>query len=354
MRIRVRILGFAFVAVIVAFVVYRMTRPGEEEAEITPDVAVHVGEIGRATLHRYVTAYGTVEPEPALNGRPAAGALITPFVDGVLSSIDVVEGRRVTKGTVLFRLDSRMAEVEVQRARDRLAFADSAFRRQEALLGSDGTSRKDYLDARQLLDQARSELAAAETGLAYLNIEAPLSGTVLHLAAEVGRHVDAGSVLAHVVDLGRLVVTAGVPAREIEGIAVGQGVLLGRGDSVPAGKVLVLGRDIDRTTGTYRVQASLPASAGLMPGQFTDIRIVAAEHAHVLVVPEESVVSRGDEGSWIILVQGDSAVRHPVTVGLRDGGRVEVSGEGLREGMTIVTVEAYSLPETTRIHIVSD
>jgi membrane fusion protein (multidrug efflux system) len=55
-----------------------------------------------------------------------------------------------------------------------------------------------------------------------------------------------------------------------------------------------------------------------------------------------------------MVVEGDSAVRHPVTVGLRDGGMVEVSGEGLREGMRIVTVEAYSLPEQTRIHIVSD
>jgi len=354
MRSRIRILGIALVVVAVAFIIYRMTRPAEEEAEITTDVAVHVGEIGRGTLHRYVTAYGTVEAEPALNGKPAAGALITPFTDGVLASVDAVEGRRVAQGTVLFRLDSRMAEVEVQRARQQAAFADSAFQRQQALLGSDGTSRKDYLDARQRLDQARSELAAAETSLAYLNIAAPLGGTVLHMAAEVGRHVDAGTVLAQVVDLNRLVVTAGVPAREIDGLAVGQPGLLGAGDSVPRGKVLVLGRDIDPTTGTYRVQASVPAGSGFMPGQFTDIRIVAAEHADVLVVPEQSVVSRGDEGSWISVVEGDSAVRHPVAVGLRDGGRVEVSGEGLREGMTIVTTEAYSLPETTKIHIVSN
>ncbi|MGD8276606.1 MAG: efflux RND transporter periplasmic adaptor subunit, partial [Gemmatimonadota bacterium] len=287
MRSRIRILLIALVVVVVAFVVYRLTRPGEEEAETTTDVAVHVGEVGRATLHRFVTAYGTVEPVPALNGRPAGGALITPFVDGVIASVEVVEGRRVEKGTVLFRLDSRMAEVAVQRARAQLAFADSAFRRQQSLLGADGTSRKAYLDAQLQRDQARAELAAAETSLAYLNIAAPLAGTVLHINAEVGRHVDAGSVLAQVVDLRRLVVTAGVPAREIEGIAVGQAVLIGKSDPALEGRVLVLGRDIDPATGTYRVQASIPAGAGLMPGQFTDIRIVAAEHADVLVVPEE-------------------------------------------------------------------
>jgi hypothetical protein len=41
-----------------------------------------------------------------------------------------------------------------------------------------------------------------------------------------------------------------------------------------------------------------------------------------------------------------------VRVGLHDGGLVEVTGEGLTEGTTIVTDDAYSLPEVTRIRIV--
>lgn len=349
-----RLIGIVLILAIGAFVVFRLTRPAEEPAEIETDVAVHVTSIERATVHRFVTAYGTVEPSPAMNGQPAAGALITPFVDGVLASVEVVEGRRVAAGTVLFRLDSRMAEVAVQRARDQLAFADSTFRRQEALLSADGTSRKAWLDARLQLDQARSDLAAAETSLAYLNIATPIGGTVLRLSAEVGRHVDSGTVLAQVVDFNRLVVTAGVPAREISGISTGQAVWIGTGDTAPEGRVLVLGRDIDPANGTYRVQASVPPGSGLMPGQFTDIRILAEEHADVLVVPEESVVSRGDETGWIAVLDGDSAVRREVTLGLHEGGRVEVAGDGLQEGLQIVTVEAYSLPEETHVHIVSD
>lgn len=349
---RRRLVGLVAVVVIVVIVVLRLTGGGNAEAEVATDVAVHVAEVGRATLHRFVTAYGTVEPRPALNGDGAAGAMITPFVDGVISSVQAVEGRRVVKGAVLFRLDSRMAEVAVRRAREQVHFADSAFQRQEALLGSDGTSRRAYLEARLQRDQARSDLAAAETELAYLNIAAPLAGTVLRVTGEVGRHVDTGTVLARVVDLDRLVVTAGVPAREIEGVAVGQRALVGAGDSVAGGTVLVVGRDVDPTNGTYRVQVSLPAGSRFMPGAFTEIRIVAEEHEGVLVVPEESVVSRGDEGSWISVVEGDRAVRRPVTVGLREGGRVEVSGDGVAEGTRIVTTEAYSLPEETRIHVV--
>lgn len=348
---RVRNLVLIVITLMAVAAVVLVRSGGAEDDGITTDVAVHVGQVARDTVHRYVTAYGRVDPEPALDGRPAAGAWITPFVDGVISSVEAVEGQRVQKGTVLFRLDSRMARVALRKAQQQAAFADSAFMRQEQLLGADGTSRRAYLDARLQRDAAHADLAAAETGLSYLNITAPLTGTVLHLDGEVGMHVDATTPLARVVDLNRLVVTADVPAREMDGLAVGQPVRIATSDPGLEGTVLVLGRDVDPTTGTVRVQASVPPGAGLTPGRFTEIHIIADSRPDVLVVPVEAVVTRGGE-SWIAVVEGDSAVRRTVRVGLREDDRVEVSGEGLREGLRIVTIEAYSLPPETRIEVV--
>jgi len=352
MMSRRQALGLLAIALLAVIVILRLRGGGVEEGDVSPYVAVHVDRIQRATLRNTVTAYGTVEPEPALEGRPAAGALITPFVEGVVASVEVVEGRRVAEGTVLVRLDSRLAQAAVDRARAQAEVTERAFQRQETLLSTDGTSQRAYQDAKAQRDVARAELAAAETELAYLNIRAPLTGTVLRIGAVVGAHVDGNTVLAQVMDLARLVVTAGVPVREIGGVGVGQRVLLGPGDSVPEGTVLVLGRDVDPVTGTYRVQASVPPGAGFMPGQFTEIRIVASEHPDVLVVPEASVITRPGEGTWIVVVEGEQAVRRLVTVGLRDRSLVEVSGEGLEEGMRIVTDEAYGLPEETRVRVV--
>jgi len=340
------------IVVVALLAIVWLRRGGGEEQEVTPNVAVHVDSIQRATLRHTVTGYGTVQPSPALGGRPAAGAVITPFVDGVVSEVDAVEGTRVKKGAVLVRLDSRMAQAELERARSAADVAEQAFQRQELLVKSNGTSQKAYLDAKAARDAAQADLADAETGLAYVNITAPLSGTVLRVDAKVGQHVDASTELAQVVDLNRLVVTAGVPAREIGGVAVGQRVLLGVGDSIPEGTVRILGGDVDPADGTYRVQVSVPAGSGFVPGQFTEIHIVAGEHRNVLVVPEESVITRADEGTWIVVVEGDKAVHHPVTVGLRDRGLAEISGEGITEGMRVVTEEAYGLPTDTKVRVV--
>jgi membrane fusion protein (multidrug efflux system) len=245
-----------------------------------------------------------------------------------------------------------MAQAALERAQSRATLAEETFQRQERLLANDGTSQKAYLEAKAERESAAADLSAAETALAYMNITAPLTGTVLGLGATVGEHVVPGAVLAQVVDLDRLVVTAGVPAGEIAGVEEGQPVLLGPGEPAPEGTVRVVGKNVDPATGTYRVQASIPAGSGLMPGEFTEIHIVAEEHPGVLAVPVESVVTRPEEGTWIMVVEGDRAIRLPVTVGLRDSGLVEVSGEGVREGLRVVTQEAYGLPEEMDVRLV--
>src|SRR5512137_2860271 len=84
-------------AALAAVVLFKMlgSKGAASEEEAAADVAVHVGKIVRATLHRFVTAYGTVEPEPPGDGRPAAGALISAPLGGILSEILVPEGRPV-------------------------------------------------------------------------------------------------------------------------------------------------------------------------------------------------------------------------------------------------------------------
>jgi RND family efflux transporter MFP subunit len=327
---------------------------GEENEEVAADMAVHVGKIARATLHRSVTAYGTVEPEPATLGRRPADADVASPVAGIVAHIDCVEGQKVTKGALLFQLDSRVADVAYEKAKKALTFAQENFERQKKLLPVEGTSKKSYLEAEQQLNAARSELAAAETDLALLKIEAPLDGTVVKINTEPGEAVELNTVLAKIVDLGRLVAAVNVPSREAVLLKVGQPAQFETGGVVPGGAVVYIGQQIDDKTDTVPVRVSLPANAGFHPGQFVSIRIICEEHANCLAVPEIAAVADavGADAGVIALVEGDKAIRKPVKLGLREGGLVEVEGEGLKEGLVIVTEDAYAVPDNTKIHII--
>ncbi len=342
-------------AALSAVVLVKALRPkgaggGEDPA---PDVAVHVGKIVRATLHRFVTAYGTVEPEPPGDGRPAAGALISAPVGGILAEILVPEGRSVAKGAVLFRLDTRVAKVAVLKAEKQLQFAETTFERQKQLLAADGTSLKTYQEAEQQLNAARGDLAAAKTDLALHEIAAPLSGTLVRLNARIGQTVDPSAVLAEVVALDRLVVSARVPSRETALLKPGQPVELEFGISA-GGTVTLVGKDVDPANDTVLVRISVPKDAGLQPGRFLSVRIVCEERRDRLAVPEVSIVPGPDGGTVLMVLVGDKAVPKPVTAGLREGGLAEVEGEGLREGLVVVTEDAYNLTGETKVHVVGD
>lgn len=346
------VLAIAAAAVLV--LVKGLGRKGGEEGEVVTDVGVHVGKITRATLRRYVTAYGIVEPEPPENGKPAAGAYLSAPVGGILAEILCTEGRPVERGAILFRLDTRLAEVAVAKAEKALEFAAQTYERQKKLLAAEGTSQKAFQEAELQLQTARNDLAAARTELSLLEIKAPLAGTVVRINARLGQSVEPNAVLAEVIALERLVVTAQVPSREAGLLKAGQPVELGAGSA--AGKLAIVGKDIDASTDTVLVRAAIPAGTGFQPGQFVTIRIVAEERRDVLAVPESSLITDtvGGDTGVIVLVEGDKAFPRPVKAGLRDGGLAEVEGEGLKEGLVIVTTDAYNITRETKVHIIEN
>ena len=120
--------------------------------------------------------------------------------------------------------------------------------------------------------------------------------------------------------------------------------------SAVLGNVAFVSPQVDAATDTVLVRASIPSGSALRPGQFVAARVVCETRTDRLAVPVESVFTT-DGASVIAVVAGDKAIRKPVKTGLREGGLVEVESDGLKEGMTIVTVGAYALPKETKIRV---
>lgn len=349
----VPILVFVVVAAVLAWFVWLKPASHEEpEAKPATEVPVHVGKLTRATLRSYVTAYGVVEPEPP-GLRPAASARVAPFASGVVTVVKAVEGQRVEKGALLFQLDSRAADAAVEKQRKSAEFAALTLDRQKKLLQVEGTSQKLLLEAGQAFSAASNELAAAQIQRALLDVEAPLSGTVVRVNVKPGEAVDLTTIMAEVIDLDRLVVAANVPGGELSLIQTGAvaEITLEKPAAPVSGILSFISPQVDAKSGTAPVRASIPGGSGLRPGQWVTLRIVSQEHKDCLTAPLESVVKDEEGGIVIGLVQGDKSVLKLVKTGLRDAGLVEVEGEGLQADMEVVTEGAYGLPKETKIRV---
>jgi len=331
-----------------------------DEPELPTEVAVHTGKIVKTSLHRYVQAYGMVEPEPASDAKPAASAKIAVPVPGILAQIHCQEGQQVQKGSLLFELDNRNNEALIAKAKVAVAFAEKNFARKQQLNSTDNISRKLYDEAEQLLQTAREDLNHAQTQAELLRIRAPLTATVAAVHFKVGEAVSQNTVLAELVALDRLDIAMRLPSLEARDIRLGQAVVFslsseqeGRpalGTNAIRGSVTFIGASVDPLTDTILMRASLKAGSGLRPGQFVKSRILVEERPERLAVPIASVLNK-QGGSVLALVHGDFAKLISIKSGLQEGNLIEIEADGLQAGDTIVTEGVYGLPAETRIRV---
>jgi multidrug efflux pump subunit AcrA (membrane-fusion protein) len=78
-----------------------------------------------------------------------------------------------------------------------------------------------------------------------------------------------------------------------------------------------------------------PAAAAGISAAVVDVEFTAADRPDVLTVPVAALVALAEGGYGVEVVEGSATRYVAVTTGLFATGRVEVSGAGLREGMTV-------------------
>jgi membrane fusion protein (multidrug efflux system) len=292
------------------------------DEKVVTEVAVQTGKVTSVTLHGYVHGYGMIEPAPATTNQPAASAQLAVPSAGVVTKVNIVESQQVEKGDVLVELNSQAAVAEVER--------------QKTLYAQQNTSLKNLQDA--------------QAQLAMLQITAPLSGTIVRVNVKPGQAVDLTTVVAEVMDLSRLAVSAEIPSAEANDLKPGNPLEVLTAPTVTT-ELLFVSPNVNKDNDTVLIRALLPKGSGMRPGQFVSLRIVTAVHTNCLAVPAESVVTDGSGKSVISLIKDDEATQIPVQTGLRENGLVEVAALELKPGDIVVTVGAYGLPEKTKIRV---
>ncbi|NLH72216.1 MAG: efflux RND transporter periplasmic adaptor subunit [Verrucomicrobia bacterium] len=351
---KTRLVQFTFFTVSAFAFLCGCVNQSRDEEEPSTEVAVQVGRVVRVTMRARVDAYGMVEAEPAGGGKPAGAARLSTPTANIVAAVPVKEGERVEPGTVVVKLDDRVALAQVEKAKHAVEFAEQNMARQRQLKAIEGTSEKALQEAAQQFAAAKADLAAAQAQLAQVQLASPITGIVARINVQPGQTVEPGTVVAEIIDPTRLVATVHVPVAEAMQVKPGQPAELfpGQNSNITAeGRVVYISPQADDKTATVLVRVSVPPKTGLLPGQFVHARIVTEERIGRLAVPRESVYTDHDGQSTLSIVDGDVAKQLVVKVGLRDGDLVEVEGEGVTEGAMVVTAGSYALPKETKVRI---
>jgi multidrug efflux system membrane fusion protein len=293
---------------------------------------------------------------------------IRPRVSGYVSTVRFVEGGLVAKGDLLFQIDPRPFQAEVDRlraelvrARATVARARSERQRADRLSAENAMSHEERERRASFADEAAAEVAAVEASLraAELNLEftrvtAPITGRVGRAIVTPGNLVSSGpgeaTLMATLVSVDPIY--AAFDADEQTFLRYGgsaQRSTRRGGDAWPIhlalssdqefpreGKLTFLDNQLDPETGTIRGRAVFRNPDGeLTPGLFVRLRLSGSGRKTSTLVQDRAVGTDLDK-RFVLIVDDESTVQYrAVTLGpLVDGLRVVRTG--LVEGERVV------------------
>ena len=291
-------------------------------------------------------------------------AVIRPQVTGYLVRQNYREGDLVKQGQPLFEIDPRTFEAAVEEAKGLRAQQLARFETTRAnlarikpLAAVNAVSQKDlddatgaHLSAKAQLEAAEAALKTAKLNLGFTRITSPVTGIAGIAKAQIGDLLSPGMAteLTTVSTVDPVRVYFNISEREYlkmvgslgEGKRPGQTPLdlfLVDGSQYPhQGKVAVFNRQVDTTTGTFKVAALFPNPDNILrPGQYGKVRATMSVEKGALLVPQRAVTEV--QGKYLVAVVGaDNKVDiRPVTVGERIGGEWLIR-KGLQSGEQVI------------------
>lgn len=324
--------------------------PAEEEQPQADAINVRVAPVLQAPISSIYSTSTTLRPEKR--------ATVTARTRGVVRSLEVEEGDRVTRGQSLAILDNDAQCIESRRTAAALANEKREFERSEKLFQQKLQADALHETARRELEEARHAAEAADLELSRTIIRAPFAGRILRRHLDVGATVSDGSSVFDVADLSPLYADVNVPERELVRLAAGQNVRLIAEQDTTQAQIERIGPEVDPSTGTVKVTLSVAGEQELRPGAFVRVAIVTATRDQALVVPRSALVANGRRWNLFRLKEeGDVVEQLEVKLGFEEGDRVEVVGvvdkEALLAGQPVVVLGASALTDGATVQVMA-
>ncbi len=294
----------------------------------------------RGTAVEIVYATGAVEP--------VRWARVASVIRDRIVEICDCEGKEVSKGDVLARLDDKDVRAQLQELRAREDFAKRELQRQTELIGRGSTTTQAYERASMDLRAVQGLISVQIEKLADYTITAPIDGVVLRRDGEVGEIADVGQILFRIGVLKPLQIVAEVNEEDIPRVKVGQTVLL-RTDAFAGQRLTGKVREVtligDPVAKTYRIKVALPDDTLLLPGMSVEANVVTREKPDALLVPADAVM-----GTSVFVVDGARVRKRDVGIGIRGTRAVEILS-GLTESDRVVSPVPSNLTDGRRVRI---
>src|SRR6202162_4477805 len=341
-----------------------------------PPAPVVVASVERRDVPVQIQAIGNVEAYQTVQ--------IRSQVNGQIQKIFFKEGQDVREGQLLFQLDKRPFQADLEKAIGQMkhdqAQAENSGIQADRYSGLEKQGIVSHEQAEQLRAQAQADASAVEADratvdaarvqLQYTDIVAPINARAGALLINLGNLVKANDTpyLVQLNQVTPIYVTFSVPEANLDRVrhhfSSGQLKVLafpkGQADTPAEGRLTFIDNGVDTTTGMFKLKSTFQnKDRRLWPGEFVDVALELSTQKNAVVVPTKAIQT-GQQGEYVYVVRTDStAESRPgktagayqnltlISDGLKAGEQVIVNGQLRVAPNAKVTVQS-TLPGTQK------
>ena len=327
----------------------------DKKGKESPAIPVIVATVAEQAVPLKIQAIGNVEVQNTVS--------IKSRLDGQIVKVGFSDGQDVAKGQLLFEIDARPLQAQLQQAQATLARDKAQLERARAqeerykdLLQKGFVSQDAYAQFRTNVDTAAATVNASESAVEnmrvqtdYAVIRSPLEGRAGKILIQQGNLVKANDTVSLVVinQIAPIYVSFAVPEQYLGVIRKYMALSKLAVEAMPQGatdttvvtaigSVAFIDNTVDATTGTVRLRATFPnRDKSLWPGQFVTASVTLNEQQNAIVVPSQAIQT-GPKGQFVYVVKAGAAEMREITIERVDGAQTVV-GKGLAAGEQVVT-----------------
>jgi multidrug efflux system membrane fusion protein len=317
------------------------------------DVPIQVHEFGR------ISSPETVNIQPQVSGR--------------VTEVHFVQGQEVHKGDLLFVIDPRPFQADLELSQGQLKSDAAQLSLNERNLQRDEQiGQQRFVSAQQIdVDRAQVEnfqgavakdqasIDLAKLNLEYSSVRSPLDGRTGRRLVDPGNYVSTGgSILVNIQRLDQVYVDFTISENDLARLRENMSrnqlpvevTTPSKPEEIREGTLSFLDNSVSPQAGTVLLRATIPnADRYLWPGQYVNVALTLQVLKGALVVPNQTV-QVGGNGDYLFAVNsGNTVEQRQVKQGARYRELVIVS-KGVTAGETVVVEGQLALSQGAKVN----
>ena len=262
---------------------------------------------------------------------------------GVVRSVLVKQGDYVRKGQLLLKLDDAVQRTNLADAQIKLDHAKDIYQRRKNLWDEKIGTEVDFINAKNDVNQAESQLKLMQDQLDFTNVYADMDGSVDNITIKPGENFGPGAQSLHLVNTNDLKVQVEVPEVYQERVRVGTPVKIdfpGLNNKEVTGTIRTTGKTINSDSRSFTVEIKLPHDKDIRSNQVATVKLQDYAAPKAMTIPVNTL-QNDDKGKYVMVATKDKdgslmAHKRSITIGQSYADKVEVTG-GLDLGDQLIT-----------------